>query len=208
MRNNIHDLFNQCLEKVLNIVSLLDECIQLLVNEHFDQCEKCVEKIIKVENEIDEIKFLIEESISKGKRLKYLIEDQVKLLDVLEHIADRTEILARFIHAYMVKIPNEIKDDVIELSSKMLETVNKLYKAIKSIDHDLDKAYALASEVEKLKEDAVEIEFKIIRWLSQSKIDVKRVIEIKDIVSLLGRIAEKAEEATNTIKTMSMKYRM
>lgn len=189
-------------------MSLLDECIQLLVNEHFDQCEKCVEEIIKVENEIDEIKFLIEESISKGKRLKYLIEDQVKLLDVLEHIADRTEILARFIHAYMVKIPNEIKDNVIELSSKMLETVNKLYKAIKSIDHDLDKAYALASEVEKLKEDAVEIEFKIIRWLSQSKIDVKRVIEIKDIVSLLGRIAEKAEEATNTIKTMSMKYRM
>ncbi len=201
-------LFSVCLDKVLEIVSLLDECIKLLVNEKFNQCEECVEKIIRVENEIDEIKFKIEERISKGKRLKYLIEDQVKLLDVLEHIADRTEILARFIHAYMVKIPDEIKGDVIELSGRTLETVKKLYEAIKSVNENLERSYFLASDVEKLKEDAVEIEFKIIKWLSQSSIDVKKIIEIKDIVSLLGRIAEKAEEATNTIKTMSMKYRI
>ncbi len=108
----------------------------------------------------------------------------------------------------MVKIPDEIKGDVVELSEKTLETVKKLHEAIKSVNENLEQSYSLASDVERLKEDAVEIEFKIIKWLSQSSIGVKRIIEIKDVVSLLGRIAEKAEEATNTIKTMSMKYRI
>ena len=93
-----------------------------------------------------------------------------------------------------------------ELSGLVLDSVANLKNAVLALDSDINKAVSLAIKVENLREEARKHEFKLLEKLFSGKEKDMNVILLKELVTLIGAVADKAEESADRVISLAVKY--
>ncbi len=93
------------------------------------------------------------------------------------------------------------------MASLVVKTSKNLRKSVLSLDKNLDKAIQEATSVELDREKVRNEEFKLLEILFSDKKNTKlQLMLIKELISLLGRVADRAEEAADRVTTLAVKY--
>jgi len=189
---------------------LVYECLNQLkilmeyfyVND-YDSVKNKVEEISKLEHDADEIRRKMEIEFFKGAFLPFDREDRIVLAEQVDSIADMTQETAYGICLSKINFPNNYKNDFSNLIDSVYTTVFVLKRCIELLDEDLGEALTKAHEVEKLENIVDKIERKIIKNLyiayKNGEIDILTHIELKSTVLKLGKIADRAENASDRV---------
>lgn len=189
---------------------LVYECLNQLkilmeyfyVND-YDSVKNKVEEISKLEHDADEIRRKMEIEFFKGAFLPFDREDRIVLAEQVDSIADMTQETAYGICLSKINFPNNYKNDFSNLIDSVYTTVFVLKRCIELLDEDLGEALTKAHEVEKLENIVDKIERKIIKNLytayKNGEIDILTHIELKSTVLRLGKIADRAENASGRV---------
>lgn len=189
---------------------LVYECLNQLkilmeyfyVND-YDSVKNKVEEISKLEHDADEIRRKMEIEFFKGAFLPFDREDRIVLAEQVDSIADMTQETAYGICLSKINFPNDYKNDFSDLINSVYATVFVLKRCIELLDEDLGEALTKAHEVEKLENIVDKIERKIIKNLyiayKNGEIDILTHIELKSTVLKLGKIADRAENASDRV---------
>jgi predicted phosphate transport protein (TIGR00153 family) len=197
-------------------VEMVYECVKRLnvLMEHFyvndfDSVDKTVEEIANFEHEADNIRRKMEIEFFKGAFLPFDREDRIILAEEVDSVADMTEETAFGICLSKINFPPSYKNDFMELTGSVQNTVSSLKRCIELLDLDLGEALTTAHEVERLEDAVDKIERRILKKLYVSykngEIDILTHIELKSTVLRIGNIADRAENASDRVPILVAK---
>lgn len=201
-------------KKILDLASIvektiliLNKCVKAHCDRNLDQMEQYASEVIALENEADKVRRSMYE-VLKSTTIHFASHDKAKLLDFLDKITDKAELLARFLVIFSeVEIPEDMKNDIFILNDSMVKAAGLIKQAVYSLWEDFDKASDLCKEIEQLREETRTLEFEMIKKLYKEIVDLDTKLKLREITSFLGIIVDKIEEAADFILFMVMKYK-
>ena len=202
--------------KVLDCVEVVDSIIKSFTRGEYLKIEQLMEKVCKLEHDADIIKKGIRESFTKsifgsGNRVEIL-----NLLSQQDNIADTCQDVARLLTVRETSLPDELKDDILELIDKVRDSVQTVVRADKEmIDilenpsslEKLEEIMELIEHTQKEEWEADQIQFRYAKNLFkiEDKLDPVTVIFLLNIMRELGHIADHAENTADSIRRLITK---
>ena len=187
-------------------VSHLNDTVRNYCDGKSKEACKSANLVIDCETKADSSRRKLEKMLYSGVVLPFGRGAKYELLESVDNVADKAELVARLILIERLKIPQNLKKDFKELSGTVLVVVNHLKDAVLQLDLNLDNAISNATKVELIREKARQIEFKLMeRLFSRMKADVNTIL-LKELIALIGAVADKAEDAADRVVSLAVKY--
>lgn len=201
----------QHVELVYQCVYKLKEIMLPFYKGDFELLDAKVIEMSIMETQADEVRRIMEIEFYKGAFLPFDREDRIILAELVDNVADITQEAAYGISLSRITFPPEYQEDFDELVEEVINSISVLKDCIELLDVDLGKALKKAHEVEE-REVAVDIiERKIIKKLYKSyrndEFGILRLIELKKMVTRLGNIVDRAEDASDRVPIIAAKRR-
>ncbi|HII83429.1 MULTISPECIES: TIGR00153 family protein [Methanobacterium] len=198
-------------ELVYQCVQKLREIMPPFYRGEFDILDAKVIEMSILETKADEVRRIMEIEFFKGAFLPFDREDRIILAELVDTVADMTQEAAYGISLSKITFPPDYKDDFDELVDEVIDSIAVLKECIELLDVDLERALKKAHEVEEREINVDMIERRIIKKLYQSYRDdefgILRLIELKTMVTRLGNIVDRAEDASDRVPIIAAKRR-
>lgn len=202
-------------EKVKECIAELDKVIKSYCEEDYVIFEKHVKRVRELEGEADLIKGNTRNHLPKFIFLPVEKADFLKLLREDDAILDHAEDVAVLMSMRYTKIPDDIKEDLLALSRKVIETCEYLVMSLSQFRELLESSFMGQKRIETKKRiysihekehEADLIESKITKKIFNSTdLDPISIIHLLKIVHRIGKIADNAENAGDRIRAMIAK---
>jgi predicted phosphate transport protein (TIGR00153 family) len=204
------------MHKVMECSELFSECIKAYCNGDFTEAENLAIDVSKVEHEADIIKNSIRENLPKSI---FMPVDRGDFLDYLreqDQVSDRFEDSALTLTLRQTKLPEDVKDDLLKLSSKVIDVVNVLPLAVKSLNELLETSFAkkgeskigeyliLLSEKEQLT-DELELKLRRHMYEHEGQFTHGQFFHIMRTIKHIAGIADHAENCGDRMRLMIAK---
>ena len=203
----MEELINKFLEKVVLSVHHLEKALDYYIEGDKKKFLLAVENTSKAELEADKIRREIELSLFNFRLLPFSRADYITLLEMTDDIADKAEITSKLLSIYKPKISRRFVLHLTKLMSEVCQTVETLRGAILALNTDLDAAKEKADYTEVQREIARKIEFKTLEEIFSSREKDLTKYTLRQLVSLMGSIADKAEETSDLVSIFIVKYK-
>lgn len=202
-----YELFDKHNDSVFEALKALCASIEEACKGNLEKAALKAQKVIELENIDDSLMEELKEELFKGALLKYSIEDYFMLIEAVERILDRGEIVAR--HILLIENlppPREIVDLGLKLSKTLLEASQTFNEALKVFSENFNEAVKKARKVRELRDNIINDEFNLIKILLNLNADYKTVMVYKDVFSILARTSETITNAASVLQTIIAKY--
>lgn len=200
--------FDLFMDNVLGSVSSLKKTIHAYCSSDKKAIAKNTEEVISFEKNADTIRREMEKTLYEGVLIPFGREDKHELMETIDDIADRSELVVRLLKSEKIESPQKLRRTIKSLADLIEECTEKLAHSVRLLKSDLNKAVEAARKVELMRENVRECEFLLIeRLFSESKNNTFNMLLVKEIISLMGQVADKAEEASDRVIALAVKYR-
>lgn len=198
-------------EIVYDSIIKLKEVMGCFYTDDFKKLDIKVAELSKLEHEADNIRRKMELEFYHGAFLPFDREDRIVLAELVDSVSDMAEETAYSIYLSRLKFPRNGQGDFERFMEVIINTVSVLKNCIRKLDSDMGDAIKKAHQVEDLEDKADEIERKILKTLYQlyreNKIDILTMMELKNITIKLGKIVDRAENASDRALIIAAKRR-
>jgi len=162
-------------------------------------------EIIALEREADTVKDeLFEKIFSKRAYLPQQTQERHQLVNHMDNVIDAAEEAAR-----LVLIGRNYKppEEITKIAEKGWQCTDLLQDAVKYLFTDFKKAVEYTFKVDKVREEARDIQFALLEKLfNEKKFSPKEVSLFRAVSERILRVAIRAEETGDFIRTLAMKY--
>jgi|Deesub1362B_J571_1020462.scaffolds.fasta_scaffold00064_6 hypothetical protein len=195
------------------------EAVKKIRNVIEAYCEIDLEKLTKLDAEIseiehkaDKIKQNIRSNLPSSVLLPIERQDLLEFLSQQDKIADRAQDVSRITtFKEPAKLNKEIKENLIKMSEKVIEAVEKYEKMIRKIQitlsisppkRELTETFKQIEEIEKIEHEADLIQIELVRKIFSSKMDPVNIFHLSQIIHTLDDIADASARAADRLRTM------
>lgn len=208
--------FGQLVEhakKSVECVSELRGVLEHYINEKYEDAEKLVENVSRLEHEADEIKFEIRENLPNQLFMPVARGDLLDMLSEQDHVADFAQDVAVLIGMKRTPIPDEIKDDFIRHVNLCIECAEALEKAVEEVSSILESSFA-RRDIKELKEhlrvlnekehqaDIVERALTKKLFALENKVSPISIVHLLKVIDRMDQIANSAENTGGRLRMM------
>lgn len=201
-------LLQDQIRKVMEMSRTVLLMIEDVMNEApINEIEARYDTILKLDEEERNIRRMIEKDIASIGALLTNKEDFIRLMNGLDKIADTSEGIAyRLVSLVKMKfkINKDIFKGVLQLGEAVHSILGKLREALLSVALDSDTFMKKVTEIDNAEREIDDIYRNLSLTILQSDMKVGHMFLIREIVSLLEEIADKAEESVETLRTLSL----
>lgn len=195
-------------DDVSNAVIGLRKAIEHYCNGEVNAAKESVKKVIEFEKNADTTRREMSKILYTGVLIPFGREDKYELIESIDDVADKAEIIVRLATLRRPEIPKKIKEDLKDLAYLVESSVLQLKTAVSFLNSDLNKAIEEASKVELQREKVRDLEFKILGSLINQRKEIPiKILLLRELVSLTGRVADDAEEAADRVIALAVKYK-
>ncbi|MBS7658452.1 MAG: DUF47 family protein [Candidatus Bathyarchaeia archaeon] len=202
-----YNLFDKHNDSVFEALNALCTSIKDICKGNMEKAILNAQKVIELESKDDALVNELREELIKGALLKYSTEDYFMLVEAVERILDRSEIVAR--HIVLLENfppPQEIVNLGLKMSETLFEASKIFNEALKIFSENFSKAMEKTKKVRELRDSIINDEFNLIKILINLNAECKTMMLYKDVFSLLARTSETIMNAANTLQTIIAKY--
>jgi len=202
--------------KVMQCSDLFRRCISAYCAGDFDEAENLAIGVSKIEHEADDIKNSIRENLPKSIFMPVDRGDFLNYLREQDQVADRLEDSALSLTMRRTKLPEDVKNDLLHLSLKVIDVVDLLPLAVKGLNELLETSFAkkgeskcgeyidLLNEKEQLTDD-LDLKLRKRLYEIEEKFTHGEFFHIMRTVKLIARIADHAENCGDRMRLMIAK---
>lgn len=202
------ELFKEHRNKVKECIVNLEKVFKALYEK--GDCNTICETLIKNEAEADRLKEQLIELMFKGTFLPLTGEDRLQLIEMNDNVADAAEKTIRALKAYIPwlwDIDQNLKKEIWQLSRKVTELSEHLVKSMELLADDFKGAFDAAENVEKIRRDIRNKGYELIEQLfKQKNSDIGATLLVKETILDILNVADVAEEASDFITAIVVKY--
>ncbi|ALV62536.1 Phosphate transport regulator (distantly related to PhoU) [Thermococcus sp. 2319x1] len=206
--SNVFATIDKHLDAVNSTIIKLRELVEAYLNGEVERAEALMKEVKELEREADTLRRKIETMLYQGAFLPVNRGDYVRLSELVDSVADAAESAAHSLILAKPRVPSDLKDEILELLDYSLRTYQLLEKAVKALNTNVDEAIEYAKKTEIAEEEADKIEYSLLRKVFESeKITTFAKIIWDKVITKIGDIADRAEDASDQVLIMALKRR-
>ncbi|MEM0349224.1 MAG: DUF47 family protein [Candidatus Caldarchaeum sp.] len=168
--------------------------------------EETYSEVMQIDEAAKNCRRQVEKEVSEIGALLTNREDFIRLVNSLDKIADIAEGVAFRVVGLVksrMKLDKEIMTQVLSLAELVLQTVTRLREAILAVTLNSETFYQKLKETEEFERKVDELYRNIDLTLLMSDMKIGQLLLVREIVSMLEDIADKAEESVETLRVLS-----
>jgi len=205
---NIRESVRLILEKISEILKMINQLFEHIYNEDWDTAKKLVMSIRQKESEADKARRNAESELYSGAFLPNFRGDLLGLIESIDRITNRAESLADMLVLQRIEIPEHIRKALLDQFSKSMETFEALRKACEEFFEDFDSARPHIIEVENKEHKEDSLERNLIETIFSSDLSLAKKLQLNSLVRGIGDIADLSEDVSDRLEILIMKRRM
>ncbi len=188
-------------------IDLVDQCLMDLNKMLVSACAKkgeCPEFTIRIHNNetaADKLRRTILQKIEKGAFLPNLRGELLKLIEIIDDVANRSETVGDYYVLYQPEFTDEQAKTLVEIGKMTKVAFDLLKEAYGSLFKNFNKTVEKCAEIELIEEQIDTIEWRIRKDIFKGE-DLAMNILKKDYVLLLCDISDKIEDASDMLEIM------
>ena len=201
------ELAHEQITKAFDTVTWLHKAIKSFSEGNFDEAKKYIENLYKAEEEVDALRTDVFMELSKGAALVAdYREDLLHLVKRLDTLADHTKDAARCLEMLAdAKIPPELCQKTVFMTSKLVETAQTLRGAIEKISSEPVEAIKQAKKVGEIEhvldEEYLKAKSLFVKYGSQ--INCGAMVIFDDLIEFIEHAADMCADTADYILVLS-----
>jgi predicted phosphate transport protein (TIGR00153 family) len=192
--------------KVMNSVFLtvqsLDKAVKGFVEGDWENVEKEIKKCSEYETQADNERRVLERMLYSEGFLPFSRGDYFNLAEAIDDIADQAEKASFWMSFKRIKIPSDIKSDLIKLSEKTLSSVNLMKNLIHHIGPESKNIIQATQRVDQERDEVREIATNLGKKIFGGNLKDSQMLW--ELVYRIMSVADRAEEASDRIVRITM----
>ncbi|MDI3476161.1 MAG: uncharacterized protein PWQ79_2164 [Thermococcaceae archaeon] len=206
--NDVFKAINDHLTVVRETLVAFRALVESYTGGNLEDAKKFENEVNELEKKADGLRRGIELMLYEGAFLPANRGDYVRLSELIDQVADAAESAAHTIILAKPKVPGELKEEFLSLIDAGIKTYDILMESVKALNTDVDRAMGLAKAVEDAEEEADKVEYELKRKVFESEeISTYAKLVWNQILTKIGDIADRAEDASDQVLLMSVKRR-
>ena len=195
------------LRKVLDVARKVPQTIDYFIKNDREKTRQLFNEIRSCEDEVDKARRLVSQELAEIGAILLSREDFLRFTNLTGEIADFSEGIAFRLVEIMEhnwNVPMDIKKDLLKFSEAVLDTVLRLRETMMVLSYGSVKVMEQAKDVEAAERVVDELYRELEIRLLDSKIDFPALILLRDVLQLLEDSADKAEDAADAARILSL----
>jgi uncharacterized protein len=195
------------MRKVVDVSRKIPQLVEYFASGDKDNVRKLFSEIKTGEEEVVKARRMVSQELAEIGAILYAREDFLRFTNLSSEIADFSEGIAYYLVEIMEhnwQIPSEIKKDLLKLSLATLDATLKLRETMMVLNYGSQKTLERAKDVE-IAERIVDDQYRALTIkILTAKLDTPVLILLRDVLQLLENSADKAEDAADAARMVSM----
>ncbi len=206
--SNVFDTIEEHLKAVDETLEAFRGLVSAYLEGNLEKAKELEEKVSELESIADKLRRGIETMLYEGAFLPTNRGDYVHLSEQIDQVADAAESAAHTLILAKPKVPAELKNEIMELVDSAVGTYELLMDAVRALTSDVDKAIEMSKAVEDAEESADKVEYEVKGKVYESEtISTYAKIIWNQVLTKIGDIADRAEDASDQVMLMAIKRR-
>jgi predicted phosphate transport protein (TIGR00153 family) len=206
-RTTALELAQEQITTALNTVTMLDQAMQQITKGKMKDAKQHIEKLFKIEEQIDHLRTKVFKELSKGVALfADCREDILHLVKRLDTFADHVKDAARcLLMIGDTSIPNELWKKAGKITSNLVECATALRSSIKNINTNQEEALQGANKVAEI-EAEIDKEYLAIRTLFiryAQQVNYGALLIFDDLIKYIEYAADMCADTADYIVTLA-----
>jgi len=193
--------------KVIECVEKLIEALPEVIEGNREKTHEVRAEVRRLEREADRIARELEKDLSQRSIKRSDREDLLRLIFHFEAIADHAEAAADELHTVKFNfLEDPIRKSLIKFSKCVLDAARQLLEASRMFEKNNEAVIELGDRVSEYEEEADEERRRLMDIISSKEPDLTiwQFFSFNKLISSLENIADTAEDAANTLRTIAI----
>ena len=195
------------LRKVVEVSRKIPQLVEHFASGDKENVRKLFSEIKTGQEEVVKSRLIVSQELAEIGAILYAREDFLRFTNLSSEIAAFSEGIAYYLLEIMEHnwvIPSEIKKDLLKLSLAVLASTLKLRETMMVLNYGSQKTLERAKDVE-IAERIVDDQYRALTIkVLTNKLDTPVLLLLRDVLQLLENCADKAEDAADTARMVSM----
>jgi len=195
------------LRKVLELTRKVPQMMDCFIGNDREKARQLFDQIRTGEEEVDKARRLVSEELAEIGAILLSREDFLRFTNLTSEIADFSEGIAFRIVEIMEhnwNVHMDIKKDLLKLSEAAFDAVLRLRETMMVLSYGPAKTMEKAKDVEVAERAVDELYRELEIKLLNSKFEFPALILLRDVLQLLEDSADKAEDAADAARILSL----
>ncbi|MCZ2809350.1 MAG: DUF47 family protein [Candidatus Bathyarchaeota archaeon] len=191
----------------IDTVIELEKAINAALNGNKEKAIASFNKLSSVEHEIDELRRIVFEELTRGSLQSKDREDIMHLVKRLDQMADHVKDASRAVILLLeTEVPKELWKQFAETAKDLVACAKTLLKAIENLGTDPMKAMELAKQIDKIEGQVDEkyLKSKALLLKFSKKTDAATILLLKDLIEEMEHVADACDDTADYVRILTV----
>lgn len=191
----------------IDTVIELEKSINAALKGNKEKATSSFNKLSVIEHEIDELRRLVFEELTRGSLHSIDREDIMHLVKRLDQMADHVKDASRAVVLLLeTEVPKEMWQQFAETAKDLVDIATALRKAIEQLGAAPTKAMELAKQIDKIegKVDEKYLKSKAMLLKHSKEIDAATTLILKDLIEEMEHVADACDDTADYVRILTV----
>jgi len=206
-KSKVLEMADRQMTLAIDTVLELEKAINAALNGNKLEAIASFNKLSTAEHEIDELRRIVFEELTRGNLQPKDREDIMHLVKRLDQMADHVKDASRAVILLLeTEVPKEMWEQFAQTAKDLVACAKTLLKAIEKLGTDPVKAMELAKQIDKIEGQVDEkyLKSKALLLKISKETDAATIMLLKDLIEEMEHVADACDDTADYVRILTV----
>lgn len=206
-KSKVLEIADRQMTLAIDTVVELEKSIDAALKGKQKKATESIERLSATEHEIDELRRIVFEELTRGSLPSKDREDIMHLVKRLDQMADHVKDASRAVLVLLdAKVPKVMWEQFFETAKDLVDGATTLRKAIEKLGINSVEATELAKKIDQIEHrvDEKYVKSKSLLLKHSSKMDAGTVLLLKDLIEEMEHVADACDDTADYVRILTV----
>lgn len=206
-KSKVLEIADRQMTLAIDTVVELEKSINAALKGKQKKATESIERLSVTEHEIDELRRIVFEELTRGSLPSKDREDIMHLVKRLDQMADHVKDASRAVLVLLeAKVPKVMWEQFVETAKDLVDCAGTLRKAIEKLGTNPAEAIELAKKIDQIEHrvDEKYVKSKSLLLKHSNKMDAATILLLKDLIEEMEHVADACDDTADYVRILTV----
>ena len=206
-KSKVLEIADRQMALAIDTVVELEKSINAALKGKQKKAKESIERLSVTEHEIDELRRIVFEELTRGSLPSKDREDIMHLVKRLDVMADHVKDASRAVLVLLeAKVPKAMWEQFVETAKDLVDCATTLRKAIEKLGTKPAEAIELAKKIDQIEHrvDEKYVKAKSLLLKHSNKMDAATILLLKDLIEEMEHVADACDDTADYVRILTV----
>lgn len=173
-----------------------------------DQMKQLAAEVHDAESKADDVRREVTTQLLKGSLMGSYSSDMMRLVEEMDKLANIADSLIVDLTLQRISIPQELYGNIESIGAKSIDILDELNHAVSCLFSNMHEVRDHTRKIEKMEGHIDTLEHALIRDLFQMELPLAEKLWVRDFITHLAQLSDRAEDLSDLIEIIVAKRKV